>query len=144
MLIRMKGILAITKHRMNKKRSNKADNTLARLCLICEKQVSMMAHLQSLLLDRVREEEKLFDKTLEYVELWSKNKRGHATLYERQKAASISADVYASGDNALSVAREAQIAAAVQQLKAVAVEFELEGQALEPSGSHRLAQGGVE
>lgn len=143
MLIRMKGILAITKHRMNKKRSNKADNRLARLCLICEKQVTMMAHLHSLLLDRVKEEENLFGRTMEYIELWSKDRRGHASLYERQKAASLYADIYASGDNALSVAREAQIAAAVQQLKKVAVEFKLEGQALESSGSHRLSQGGL-
>lgn len=133
MLVRMKGILAITKHRMNKKNPEKAGKMLVKLCMTCEKQVSMITHLLSLRLDMVREEESLFDKILEYAELWSKNKRGCATLYEKSKVVSMEAEIFSSDDKAMNMAREAEIAVAVERLKEMAAEFQLEGKDLEPS-----------
>jgi hypothetical protein len=56
MLTQMKGILAIIKHRMNKKNSKHVDCTLANLRLKCEKQISIMVHLLSLHLDNMRED----------------------------------------------------------------------------------------
>lgn len=131
MLTQMKGILAIIKHRMNKKNSKHVDCTLANLRLKCEKQISIMVHLLSLHLDKMREEESQYDKVLEYVELWSKNRRGHATIYDRGKAALMSAEMDGSEENGLIIAREVEIEAAVQRLKQLAIEFETEAQAFD-------------
>jgi hypothetical protein len=124
MLIQLKGILAIIKNRMNKKMATeRAENTLAKLRLTCEKQISMMAYLLSLNLDKMKEEEIRFDMVLEYSELWGKNKRGRATAYEKEKVASMSAEIDVYGKNDMAVARDAEICAAVEGLKALAVEF---------------------
>ena len=56
--------------------------------------------------------------------------RGHATQYEKQKAASISVEIKACYKNSKFVAREAEIDAAVTRLKALAKEFDTTGQAL--------------
>jgi hypothetical protein len=131
MLIQLKGILAIIKNRMNKKiTTDQAENTLAKLRLTCEKQISMMAHLLSLNLDKAKEEEIRFDMVLNYSELWVKNKRGRATVYEKEKVASMSAEIGVYGKNAMAVARDAEICAAVEGLKALAVEFATVAQTL--------------
>ena len=64
MLIHIKSILALTKHRMHKENSAQAKDLLAELCLICEKQVSMMARLLALCTDKLREVENWLDKVL--------------------------------------------------------------------------------
>jgi hypothetical protein len=131
MLIQLKGILAIIKNCMNRKiNTDQAENTLAKLRLTCEKQISMMAHLLSLNLDKAKEEEIRFDMVLEYSELWLKNKRGRATAYEKEKVASMSAEIDVYGENAMAVARDAEICAAVDGLKVLAVEFATAAQTL--------------
>ena len=131
-LIHMKGILAIIKHRMNHKCSDQFQTTLANLRLNCEQQVSIMELLLSLYSDQQREEEHRFDKVLEYAELWSKQKGGSATVYEKKRAASMSAEVYGGGANGMMAAREAEIDAAIEGLKALAIEFGMEGHSLKP------------
>lgn len=130
MLIHLKGILAIIKHRMNKKTSGEEEDKLSKLCLICEKQISMITHLLSLRLDQTKEEESRFDVILEYAELWSKNKRGRATPYEKKKAESMSAEMDSLSEKAMTVARDAEIEVSLQGLKALAIEFGIAGQAL--------------
>lgn len=133
MLVHLKGILTTIKHRMNKQNSFHTEKILANLCLICEKQVTLMARLLSLHLDQAREEENRFDKVLEYAELWSKSKRGRATIYEKQKVVSMAAEMETYSENAMIVLRDAEICAAVEELKRLAIESGIVGQTLETS-----------
>lgn len=130
-LVQMKSILALIKHRMNKQSPDQTETTLASLRLNCEQQISTLGHLLSLHLDKEREEENRFEKVLEYAELWSRDRGGHATSYEKKRAASISADFNLDGENAMTVAREAEMTIAVNTLKKLAAEFGSEGQDLE-------------
>jgi hypothetical protein len=130
-LIHMKGILAIIKHRMNKKCSSRVETTLANLRLNCEQQVSIMENLLALHSDQQREEEHRFDKVLEYAELWSKQRGGSATGYEKKRAASMSAEVHGGAENGMMAAREAEIETAIQGLKTLAIELAMDGQTLE-------------
>lgn len=132
MLIQMKGILAITKHSMNKKSASEyAENNLATLRLACEKQISLISQLLRLRSDKAREEETRFELVLEYAELWSRNKRGRATVYEKKKLESMSAEMESYGEDAMTIAREDEIEATVAELKTLATEFQTAGQALQ-------------
>ena len=126
----MKGILAIIKRRMNKKCSKKVEANLANLRLNCEQQVSIMEDLLSLYSDQQRSEEHRFEKVLEYAELRSKRKGGSASVYENKRAASLSAEIRGGGDNGMLTSREVEIGAAIEELKALAMDFAMEGQNL--------------
>jgi hypothetical protein len=67
------------------------------------------------------------------VELWSKNRRGHVTIYDRGKAALMSAEMDGSEENGLTIARKVEIEAAVRRLKQLTIEFETEAQAFDAS-----------
>lgn len=133
MLTNMKGISALTKHAMNKKKSSLDATAVVDFCLLCDKQVSMMTHLLSLRKQKLEDEETRFGKVLEFAELWDKNRRGRATLYEQRMASMMSAEFDAGDRNAMNVAREAEIEVAVAGLKALADEFKTAGMALGPS-----------
>lgn len=133
MLIHMKGISALTKHTMEKKQPSPDATEMVDFCLICEKQLSRMTHLLSLRQQKVQHEEKRFDKVLEYAELWQKNRRGHATLYEQRLARMIAAEFDAGDRNATDEAREAEIEVAIAGLKALADDFMSAGMALDIS-----------
>ncbi|ERF77000.1 hypothetical protein EPUS_06868 [Endocarpon pusillum Z07020] len=131
MLIHMKGISALTKNTIEKKQPSPDATEIVDFCLICEKQVSRITHLLSLRQQKVQQEEKRFYKVLEYAELWKKNRRGHATLYEQRLATTISAEFNAGGRNAMDEAREAEIEVAIEGLKALADDFRRAGMALD-------------
>jgi hypothetical protein len=134
MLIHMQGILALTKHGMMKQKSSRAETELADLCLICEKQASLIARLLALRENKLREEKDQFDMVLEYAELWDKNRRGRTTPYEQRKVASMSAEFDADERNAIILGREAEIGETVSEVKALANEFRAAGRALRPAG----------
>jgi hypothetical protein len=134
MLIHMQGILALTKHGMMKQKSSRAETELADLCLICEKQASLIARLLALRENKLREEKDQFDMVLEYAELWDKNRRGRTTPYEQRKVASMSAEFDADERNAIILGREAEIGETVSELKALVNEFRAAGRALRPAG----------
>lgn len=90
-----------------------------------------MEDLLSLYSDQQRNEEHRFEKVLEYAELWSKREGGSASVYEKKRVASLSAEIHGGGENGVLTARSDEIAAAVEELKAFAMDFAIEGQNLE-------------